>query len=116
MPLLVEQTGSNGIWEVKWMWMPVFLASNRELLKEVDQHLNQLFAGQDIPKSGVLDKAVINFICKKFPMQGLREALESIQKIDPTIRMHLVEEMIPQEQFGMPSSDSKKLQKEADPL
>ena len=94
MPSLVEKTGTGktgGIWEVKWTWMPAFLAMDKSLVEEVDKRMNELFAGGDPPMPGVLDKAVIDTICKKYPMQGLREAIEKIQEIDPTIRLHLVD-------------------------
>jgi hypothetical protein len=104
MPSLVEKTGKGargGIWEVKWTWMPAFLAMDQDLVALVDKRLNELFAGGDPPIPGVLESAVRDVVCKKYPMAGLREALEAIQKVDPTIRLALVDEVAP------PSSELK---------
>jgi hypothetical protein len=86
MPALVEKTGkgkTGGIWEVKWTWMPAFLAMDRELVASVDKNLNDWFSGGDPPMPGILDKAVIKLVCRKYPMLGLREALLAIQAVDP---------------------------------
>lgn len=94
MPSLVEKMKEGtrgGIWGVKWMWMPAFLAMDEELVKSVDARLNQLFQGGDPPMPGILDKAVIDTVLKKYPMEGLRPALEALQKVDPTVRLHLIE-------------------------
>lgn len=96
MPLLVEkkQEGKRGgIWEVKWTWMPAFLAMDKALVEEVDSQLNRLFAGGDPPMPGVLEKAVQDTICRKYPMVGLREVLQAIRAVDPTIHLHLVDEV-----------------------
>lgn len=95
MPTLVEkkEDGPRGaIWEVKWTWMPVFLAQDAELVREVDRRLNKLFAGGDPPLQGVLEKAMVDTICQKYPMKGLREALQKVIEVSPTIRLHLVDE------------------------
>lgn len=94
MPSLVEkkQDGKTGaIWEVKWTWMPAFLAMDKALVEQVDQRLNQLFAGGDPPMPGILEKAVMDTVCQKYPMPGLREVMEAIHQVDPTVRLHLVE-------------------------
>lgn len=94
MPSLVEKTAEGkqgGIWEVKWTWMPAFIAMDRQLVARVDDRLNQLYAGGDPPLPEALNRTVIREICRSYPMFGLRETLESIIRIDPTIKIHLVD-------------------------
>ena len=96
MRSVVEKTGEGekgGIWEVKWTWVPAFLAMDQELVVLVDKRLNELFAGGDPPMPGVLDSAMMTVICKKYPMTGLREALEAIRQVDPTVKLHLVDQV-----------------------
>jgi hypothetical protein len=97
MPSLVEKTEDGrrgGIWEVKWTWMPAFLAMDTNLVKAVDEKLNQLFAGGDPPIPGVLDRAVIKEICRRYPMTGLGEALQALVAVDPTVKLHLVDDAL----------------------
>ena len=89
MPSLVEKTGEGkrgGIWEVKWTWMPAFLAMDTSLVTAVDQHLNELFAGEEPPDQEVLEQAVVDLVCEKYTMDGLKEVLVAIRKVDPTER------------------------------
>lgn len=80
MPSLLEKTENQGprgeVWQVKWMWLPFFLAQDPELIRSVDKRLTQLFQGGPPPKEKVLESALIQAICQKYPMKGLREALE----------------------------------------
>lgn len=109
MPFLVEKKEegkTGGIWEVKWTWMPAFLAMDKSLVEAVDQRLNQLFAGGDPPLPGTLEKTILDVICQKYPMQGLREALQALQQVDPTIHLHLVDEVPTPEETGTASLGS----------
>lgn len=88
MPSLVEkkEQGKKGaIYEVKWMWMPAFLAMDEVLVRRVDVELNKLFAGGDPPMPGVMEATVIKTILKSYPMMGLEEVLKAIVKANPEV-------------------------------
>lgn len=90
--LLVHQSERNaGKWKVAWVWMPHFLAIDRELHKFVDQGMTKAFKGQSI--SDDPDQAesvvkqmhdeVIRLILKKYDITGLRPYLEAIADLNP---------------------------------
>lgn len=94
MPYLVARTEDGkkgGIWEVKWTWMPYFLAADRELHKEVDQEMNKLFQngeGADL-MAKAMSGTVIKIIAKRYRMPGLEEALRALELVDPEVKIPL---------------------------
>ena len=90
MYLVHEKKDQGGKWEVAWMWLPFFLASDKNLHKYVGQKMTEAFKGQMVedptPKSNILlqmHNEVIRLILIKYPMFGLRQYLHSTIHLDP---------------------------------
>ena len=81
----------NGKWQVAWMWLPQFLAIDRELHKHVDQGMTKAFKGEVIPdepeqQKPILERMhfeVIRLITNTYPMAGLRAYLEATISLEP---------------------------------
>lgn len=95
MFLVHEKKNGVGKWEIAWMWLPHFLALDQELHKKVGKKMTEVFKGttlSDEPtrrESQVRDMhhQVVNLILEKYPMQGLREYLESIDGLHPDLKI-----------------------------
>lgn len=89
MFLAHERRDKSGTWEVAWMWLPHFLASDMELHKSVGQKMTHLFKGEsfeETPPTILLQRMheqVINLILEKYPIPGLRQYLEAVIHLDP---------------------------------
>lgn len=94
---LVHKSGDNGKWGVSWMWLPHFLALDRELHKFVDEGMTKVFKGQHIPNQEHLrnqllrrmDAEVIDLILYKYPIPGLEEYLNAIRDLAPEESMEV---------------------------
>ena len=74
----------KGQWEVKWMWLPHFLAMNSPLHRQVDEHLTNRFHNADLSHPYLpfeMHKAVIDMIVEKYEFPGLRAYLEGIMAV-----------------------------------
>jgi len=94
MYLVHEQKKRPGKWEVAWMWLPHFLAADRELHKLVDQKMTEEFRGQmfdgtarENPTAaaivGKMNDRVMELILTKYPIHGLRRLLEGYLALEP---------------------------------
>ena len=82
MYLVHEQKKRPGKWEVSWMWLPYFLAADRELHRQIDQKMTEEFRGQEID-SGKMNDRVLELILTKYPIPGLRRLLEGYVALEP---------------------------------
>ena len=83
MYLVHPKKGFVGKWEVAWTWLPYFIASDRDLIRAVDQALTEEFKGSTASTmlEGLMDKKVRQLILTKYPFSGLKAVLESYQGI-----------------------------------
>lgn len=73
------------------MWLPHFLALDRELHKFVDEEMMKAFGGRPVPEDdhqkavlmGDMSEQVISLILQKYSIPGLREYLGGIKALDP---------------------------------
>jgi hypothetical protein len=69
-----------GVYEVRWMFLPTFIGQNVPMMKQLETELTKTFVGRPAEDS-VLDEVheyVLNWIAKKFPLNGIRQYLEGI--------------------------------------
>ena len=96
MYLVHEKKHQDGKWEVAWMWLPHFLAADRELHKYVDKQMTEKFRGSMLqgdvysqyppsmrPLLQEMHDAVIVLILERYPIPGLRRFLEGYIAIRP---------------------------------
>jgi hypothetical protein len=75
-------------WEVKWTWMPFFLAADTNLHKEVDHHLTTRFGKADLSHPSLpfeMHQAVIDFVVEKYKFPGLKAYLEGIMAVSAPV-------------------------------
>lgn len=86
MPWMVhERKGNPGKWEVAWTWMPYFLASDRDLIKHVDERMTEALSDgpMSVPE---MHQKVLELILQKRPMLGLKHYLEAVIHVYPDER------------------------------
>lgn len=72
-------------WEVRWQWMPFFIAADTDLIKAVDESLTTTFVNRDagdINLQWEMHQAVITLVVEKHPIPGLRSYLEAISSVE----------------------------------
>jgi len=72
-----------GTLELNYMMLPTFIGMNALLKKELEGTLRSKLEGQLITEE-FLDQAhgmVIDFLVKKFPLNGLRDYLDSVKYV-----------------------------------
>ena len=72
-------------WEVAWVWIPHFIASNPDIVKHVSEKMTESFKGRTV-KNGLqqeMHQTVIELILEKLPMPGLKDYLEAVQLVKP---------------------------------
>lgn len=87
MLLVQPKKDEPGNYEVAWMWIPLFMTMNKEVVKYVDQKMTERFKGRqlddpDLPAE--MHTAVVDLLCEKFPMKGLDYFLSSIFAVEPS--------------------------------
>jgi hypothetical protein len=90
--LVHEKKQKDGKWEVAWMWLPHFLATDVNLHKMVDRRMTEEFKGQMVKEGTThhleqMHKKVIDLILEQYPILGLRGLLESYAQLDPEQRL-----------------------------
>ena len=92
MYLVHEKKLGHGKWEVAWTWLPYFLASDQKLVKRVDEVLTKRFKGVDLTQEDperlmeLMHNQVLETILSSYPIKGLKEYLESVEKVKPEER------------------------------
>jgi hypothetical protein len=90
MFLVHETKNQDGKWEVAWMWLPHFLAADRNLHRHVGEGMTEAFKGEVLDPEAPADLMmkmhdhVIRLILEKYPIPGLRQYLESTVYLDPS--------------------------------
>lgn len=73
-----------GVTELSWMWLPTFVGMNSALKKEIEEKVSEMLVGK-LATDDVLDAAhekVIELVCEKFPLPGLRDYLDAIKFVE----------------------------------
>lgn len=89
MFLVHEKKDRVGKWEIAWMWLPHFLASDRSLHKYVGEKMTAAFKGETfetpVPTTLLqqMHDQVIRLILERYPIPGLRQYLESTIHLEP---------------------------------
>ena len=98
MYLVYEKKNFPGKWAVSWMWLPHFLAADRDLHRHVDRTMTEEFRGTMIdgnasgdPRQNPqlqalvekLNTRVMDLILEKYPIAGLRQMLDSYGRVEP---------------------------------
>jgi len=66
---------------LNYMWLPTWLGQNAQLKKELEEALSPELRGKEMSDE-TLDYAhsrVIEVICEKFPLDGLRDYLDGVK-------------------------------------
>jgi hypothetical protein len=73
----------NGRLDVKFMWLPVFIGQNAAAMNELQIAGLAKFRNSPVTDA-VLDEVnawVIQWICKRFPIEGLDQYLSAIRNV-----------------------------------
>lgn len=73
-------TFDDGLLEIRFMWLPVFIGQSVHVLKELEIAGRAKFQGVEVTDS-VLDEIhqwVVEWLCRRFQIEGLREYLQGI--------------------------------------
>ena len=67
------------------MWLPTFIGHNSRLKREIEERLGPEFKGRELTEETLdeMHTRVIEFICEKFPLNGLRDYLDSVKFVSP---------------------------------
>ena len=90
MYLVYEKKNQPGKWAISWMWLPHFLAADRELHKLVDKTMTEEFRGtvvdSDPQRTALVEKLnnrIVGLILEKYPIRGLRHLLDTYIGLEP---------------------------------
>lgn len=79
MKLLVQ--AESGVSELNWMWLPTWLGHNSRFKEELEKELCSKLKGKTIDEGSDM---VLDYICEKFPIEGLRDYLDGIKFVQET--------------------------------
>lgn len=71
--------------ELRWMWLPTFLAQNTALLKELELELNKRFKGMQATERNLaaMDVFIMTWLQSKIPyIPGLQRYLEGLKYVE----------------------------------
>ncbi len=79
------QRTAPGVLGLNYMWLPTWVGMNSNLIKEIEEHVTPILAGQAITDE-LLDQAdglIINYLVQKFPyITGLFEYLDGLKYVE----------------------------------
>jgi hypothetical protein len=85
MRLIQQDKHNANTLEVVWMWLPTFIGQNTHVLGELDHALAARFPTPLEIGPEKLDEIhgyVIDYLCEKFNIPGLRQYLEAVSLVD----------------------------------
>lgn len=78
--LLVVDVGDS-VFEVAYMWLPMWMGMNTQLCNKATAHMNEKFAGKQASPED-LHEAVVDFFCGEFPqIKNLRSYLSAAKDV-----------------------------------
>ena len=87
---IIDYDFPTGRLEVKWMWLPTFIGQNQAVMKELQIAGQAMWYGKASPvdeDDAFLDEVeewVVQWICKRFPLEGLGQYLSAIKYVKET--------------------------------
>jgi hypothetical protein len=69
---------------LNFMWLPTWIGQNAVLKKEMEKELYPKIVGRMLDEATVDDvhKMVVDYLCIKYPIVGLRDYLDGIKFVD----------------------------------
>jgi hypothetical protein len=77
----VQYTGS-GVLELNYMWLPTWLGMNVQFKKDCEGALAEKIKGLTTEDLDRINALVIDYICEKYPLPGLRDYLDGIKFVE----------------------------------
>lgn len=80
-----EANSEKGRWEVAWTWLPYFIATNPDVIKHVALEMTKRFQNREVNDDLIkeMHDTVIDLICDKIQIKGLRVYLTSLIAVLP---------------------------------
>jgi hypothetical protein len=78
--LLLVRTDVGAV-ELNWMWLPTWIGMNTRLKMEMEEELAPMLAGKTMEEG---NEVVLDYLCDKFPLTGLRDYLDGIKFVEET--------------------------------
>lgn len=76
---------NEGRLEVRWTWLPYWLAAGPALSRDVERLMNDVVIMNGMPPTeeslGRISTFVVNTIVQRFPIPGLREYIDGIRHV-----------------------------------
>jgi hypothetical protein len=81
---LITYDFEHGVLELNYMWLPTFLGQNSGLKKYIEEMISPEVVGKTVTTQLMDDvnTRVIDIICEKYPLNGLRDYLDGIKFVD----------------------------------
>ena len=79
MKLLVQV--ESGVVELNWLWLPTWIGHNSRFKEELEKELGPELKGKTLDVGSEL---VLDYICEKFSIAGLRDYLDGIKFVQET--------------------------------
>ncbi len=77
----------HGVIGLNWQWLPTWVGMNTVLAQEINAAVSSKLVGRALDEETLdyADELVIDFICQKVSLPGVREYLEGLKFVqDPT--------------------------------
>lgn len=70
-----------GVVELNYMWLPTFLGLDTGLKQYLEEMLAPELLGKELSEDllDAMNERVMDLICEKYPLEGLRDYLDSIK-------------------------------------
>jgi hypothetical protein len=85
MRVIQQHKDNPKIYEVAWMWLPMFIAQNSALLSNLDHALNARFPPPVEVTEEKLDEIhdfVIEWVCQQIKIPGLEKYLQAMREVE----------------------------------
>jgi hypothetical protein len=74
--LLVQ--AEKGAAELNYMWLPTWIGMNTRLKQDMEKELTSQIVGKTAEEANDI---VLDYLCSKFPIEGLRDYLDGLKFI-----------------------------------
>jgi len=87
---IIDYDFQTGRLEVRWMWLPTFIGQNTAIMRELEIAGQAKWCGKASPVDeddvflARVEEWVIDWLCKRFPIEGLKEYLAGIKHVQET--------------------------------
>lgn len=81
----IQDEKGNTVCSTNWLWLPMFLSMNQQLLKRLGEHLQSEFPPpitDDEETMGAINAEASKFICAEFPnIKGMDKLLDELGRV-----------------------------------